>query len=449
MSLRRLLLVSLLILALLPTDRAFADGWEDMREEFRTAMKSDKWKERQDGFIYLEGYDRPEAVEEILRALKKETNAAVELAALDALAAQKSKGSREVLFKIARKGKGRERLLVINALARQPSLDVGEMLLEVAAGKDGPAAAQAALALKDQKHPDTVKVLVPLLKSKHWQVRRAAAITLKALRPDEAVKPLADALALSKGRDRFEILDALLEITGETFGNDPAAWKAFARGTPAAEIRAKPKHPPYAFGVPIYGQRVVICLDNSLRMTDRHPFGDERLRKLSTAPDGKAIPWIRVATNGQFAHAQVKHLIRGFQKGTKFELIVFNATVQPVFNGLANVGSAARNTVFEVMDGLKTDDGIAAYTALQQALDVAGATDAKAWKSGPDEIIYITVNVPTAGEVTEADLVAAGIGLKARLRMVPIHTVGIHYHPYDMCREIAKLTGGVYVDLTK
>ena len=57
--------------------------------------------------------------------------------------------------------------------------------------------------------------------------------------------------------------------------------------------------------------------------------------------------------------------------------------------------------------------------------------------------------MPTTGEVKEADVVAAAIGLKARLRMVPIHTVGIHFHPYDMCREIAALTGGVYVDLTK
>ena len=63
--------------------------------------------------------------------------------------------------------------------------------------------------------------------------------------------------------------------------------------------------------------------------------------------------------------------------------------------------------------------------------------------------INATVNVPNAGEIKEADVVAAAISLKARLRMVPIHTVGIHFHPYDMCRNIAQKTGGVYVDLTK
>ena len=442
------LLLACLLLFGAGAQRARADGWEDMRAEFRKGAKSSLWNVRSDAFLYLSGYDRPEAVREILRALDKEQNAAVLLSGVTALEGQKSRGSRELLFDIARKGKERTRLLVLTALGRQKGPDVGDLLLEGAAGKDAPAAAQAALALKDQKHAGTVPVLAKLLKSKHWQVRRAAAITLKAFRPDEAILPLANALAASKGRDRSEILDALLEITGEKFGNDPAAWKRFANGTPSEEIRAKPDLAPSVFGVPIYGRRVVICLDNSLRMTDKHPFKTDRLKELSYPPDGAPIPWIRTKTNGQFAREQVKHLLRGLPKGTKFEIIVFNETVRDVFGGLTNLGTASRNRAFETLDGLVTDNGIAAYTALEKALDVAGI-GGKAWKSGPDEIIYITVNMPTTGDVVEADLVSKSIGLKARLRMVPIHTVGIHYHPYEMCREMAALTGGVYVDLTK
>jgi len=441
-----LLLAGLSVGAPLP---ARADGWEEMREEFRKARKSEDWQVRRDGFIYLSGHDRPEAVEEILDALEDEENGVVVLGGLEALNFQKSSGSRERLFEVARKGKDRVRLLVLNALAEQDSKDVADLLLEVAQGKDAPAAAQAALALAKQKRPEAVPVLVKLLRDKDWQVRRAAAIALRAYHPDEAVEPLADALASSKGRDRNEILAALLEITGQKFGNDPAAWKKFARGTPAEEIRAKPELAPTIFGVPIYGQRVVICLDDSLRMTDPHPFDADRLRALCDPPDGDPIPWFRVKTNAQFAVAHVKHLIQGLPKGSKFELILFNEIVRGVFGGLANVGAASRNTAFATLDDLITDNGIASYDALDAALDVAGRGDARAWKSGPDEIVFITVNMPNAGEVKEADLVAAAIGLKARLRMVPIHTVGIHYHPYDMCREIAARTGGVYVDLTK
>lgn len=449
---RRALFLALLLLPglfLAGPPRARADGWEEMRDEFRKGVRSEDWKTRRDAFVYLSGHDRPEAVREILGVLEDEENAAVVLAGVEALTFQKSKGSQEALFEAVRKGKERVRLLVLNALAGLESKAVADLLLEVAQGKDEPAAAQAALALAKQKHPDAVPVLIKLLKDKSWQVRRAAAIALREYRPDEAVGPLADALAASKGRERNEIIGALLEITGERFGNDPAAWKKLARGTPPEEIHAKPELVPTVFGVPIYGQRVVVCLDNSLRMTDPHPFDAERLRELSEAPEGDPIPWFRVKTNGQFAVSHVKHLLQGLPKGAKFELIFFNETVHGLFGSLANVGTATRNAAFAALDDLVTDNGIDSFDALDAALDVAGRGDAKAWKSGPDEIVFVTVNMPNAGPVTEADVVAAALGLKARLRMVPIHTVGIHYHPYEMCRELAARTGGVYVDLTK
>lgn len=428
---------------------AQADGWTDMRAEFREAMKAEDWHQRRDAFIYIADHNRAETVQEILSALAKESNAAVLLAGVETLGGQTSSGSREILFKVARKGKGRERLLVLNALGTQKGKDVTDLLVEISSGRDGPAAAQAALALRKEKSPEAIPPLLKLLKHKDWQVRRAAAGTLADYGAKEAVPPLASALVAAKGRDRCDLIAALEKLTGHGYGNDPAAWRKLARGDDPEEIRAKPKLAPTAFGIPIYGQRVVICLDNSLRMTDPHPFDGERLRKLCDPLDGDPIPWFRMKMNGQFAHGHVKHLIKGFPKGSKFELITFNAIVRDVFGGLANVGAASRNTAIQAMESLITDDGIATYEALNRALDIAGPKTSTAWKSGPDEILFITVNMPTAGEIKEADLVAAAIGLKARLRMVPIHTVGIHFHPYDMCRAIAEKTGGVYVNLTE
>ena len=71
-------------------------------------------------------------------------------------------------------------------------------------------------------------------------------------------------------------------------------------------------------------------------------------------------------------------------------------------------------------------------------------SDGAAWKRGPDEIIFVTCNMPTVGDLTEANVVGAAIALKARLRMVPIHTIGIESHPYEMLATIARETGGVY-----
>ncbi len=420
-----------------------------MRDEFRTAYKSDQWKERRDAFMYISDIDRPESVEEILTALKREENAAVVLAGVEALALQKSLGSREVLFRIARKGKGRERLLVLVALSQQKGPDVTKLLLEVADGRDPQAAAQAALAFRADKPLEALPVLLKLLKHKDWQVRRAAAMVLAEYGAEEAVAPLVAALGVATGRDRNDLIHALWKITGEKYGSDLRAWKKYVAGEDPETIQAKPELAPTIFGVPIYGERVVICLDNSLRMTDPHPYDSERLRKLCDPKDGDPIPWFRMKTNGHFAHGHVKHLLKGLPKGAKFELITFNAIVRDTFAGFASVGSASRKTALETIDSLQTDDGIDSYGALTLALDRGGAKDAAAWNKGPDEIIYITVNMPTTGEIKEADVVAAAIGLKARLRMVPIHTVGIHFHPYDMCRDIAGNTGGVYVSLTE
>ncbi len=45
--------------------------------------------------------------------------------------------------------------------------------------------------------------------------------------------------------------------------------------------------------------------------------------------------------------------------------------------------------------------------------------------------------------------VGAAIGLEARLRMVPIHSLGVGPHPFEMMRILAAQTGGRYVGLIK
>ena len=73
--------------------------------------------------------------------------------------------------------------------------------------------------------------------------------------------------------------------------------------------------------------------------------------------------------------------------------------------------------------------------------------DTAAWKKGPDEIIFTACNVANKGEIKEPDVVAAAIAFKARMRMVPIHTIGVGAHGYDMLRAIAAETGAVYLNL--
>lgn len=440
----------LVLLLAMPVDVA-ADAWSDARTDFRNEMKSPEWVKRRDAFLNLADFDEGRAVREILIALQKESNGAVIWAGLDTLGAYKSRDARKGMVEAARKEKGRMRLLVLNALERHHTPEVTAVLLEVALVKDPMAAAQAALilGLGEKPREGMAPVLQKLLKHKDWQVRSAAARSL-ARHPDEtAVPALAAALLKAKGVDRGHLVRALEATTKKDFGLDPDAWRRFARGEDPEKIRRKPRRVPTVFGVPIYGQRVVVVLDNSLRMSDPHPFDGDRLRELCETEEGAPIVWFRMKTSGHFAHGHLRRLVSDMPKGTKLGLVVFNERVNDELVGFQSAGSALKRRVLEILDALKPDNGIASYDALNLALDLVGAADGKAWKSGPDEIVFINVNMPTAGEVKEANVISAAIGLKGRMRMVPIHTVGIHLHPYDMCREIAERTGGTYVNLVK
>lgn len=443
--------VSWLLVAVVLAPGARADDWSDARKEFRERMKAEAWNERRDAFVLLTPYDGAEAVEEILDALEGEPNGAVVLGGLETLGLLVSDGAKQALLESARKAKGRIRLLALQALEKQKGLEVENALVEALADRDGPVAALAArvLALRERLPVDAPVPLTKLLAHKDWQVRAAAARALTVHPQEASVPALARALEKAEGRDRADLVAALAKTTGEDFGYDPGAWTRVAKGEEPSAIPRRPVQVPTAFGLPIYGQRVVIVLDNSLRMSDPHPFDSDRLRKLCETPDPPPVPWYRMKTNGQFAHGHVEHLIGGLPRGTEFGLITFNTLVQNVFEGFASAGSAAERRADEAIANLEPDDGIATYDALMLALDLAGSKDKSAWRRGPDEILFITVNMPTTGEVKEAGVVAAAVGLKARLRQVPIHTVGIHYHPYDMCRQIAELSGGTYVSLVE
>lgn len=444
-------LLALILAAEIVLSPARADDWTDDRSAFRSEVRSEDWRMRRDAYLLLTNHDSAEAVDEALNALDDERNAAVVLGALDALGMMVTMEARGRLFELARKGKGVEVLLAIRVLSTREGDDVDAVLLEVARGKDAPSIAQAVLALaaRETLPAGAAGTFKKLLAHKDWQVQSAAARAILAHPDPTAVAELAAAFAKAKGRERHDLIGALEKTTGHAYGNDPKAWTALAKGTPPAEIQAQPTLVPTAFGIPVYGRRVVIVLDNSLRMGDPHPFDTERLRELCDPRDGDAIPWFRMSLISHFAHAHVKHLIQGLPKGTRFELIAFNEFVQPTFGELVSVGAASRKLALETLEALKTDDGIATFAALNAALDIEGAKEAKAFKSGPDEILFVTVNQPTKGDVTEGDLVASAIAMKASRRMVPIHTVGIHFHPYAMCQRLAESTGGTYVNLVK
>ena len=468
------LLLCLLLLGLGPARQARADDTQEVRKAFRAALAQEDWKARREAYLGIADYDSREVVDEILDALAREENPAVVLTGVGVLAGFVSEGAQAALTEALRKGKSDRKAYVLMALARQRGDASVPILTETVQGKDPVSAAQAALALGQKEVEAAVPHLVGLLGHKDWQLRRAAAMGLRAIaqppppkpKPGEEAKAkdfkwpvpeslkapavtqaLVAALGVATGVDRQAIVAALEAIHEVDLGLNLAAWKLVAAGKEVDErTLRKREHPAAAFGIPLYGERIVLIYDNSLRAGDPHRFGSgDRLLELCQVPGSeKPIFSARLLTVGQFAQAHVERCIRDMPSGTKFDLITFNETIKPLFGRFVGASAANRKLVDDLFETLSPDNGIATYGVLNEALDMGGAGLAKAWKKGPDEIVFVTCNQPTTGDITDADVVGAAIALKTRLRMVRLHTVGIESHPYAMLETMARETGGVY-----
>jgi hypothetical protein len=428
--------------------------FESAKQLFLGRMKSADWKERRGAFGALADHDGAPAAALILQAVATEAHPAVLEAATTTLMRMGGDGARQTAIAAVRKGKGNERIVGASALVAKLGADVDALFIETLSTGPPTLAVLSATALGQISRSGAAPPLVAALAHSAPQVRAAAAHSLGMLGDRATVLPLVERLKSDKGRVRAEIVAALESITHQKLGDSPGKWAALAAAADPAKVNEQPALAPTFFGVPVTGERVVFVLDRSLHMRDAHPWVDpdkrERLEALCTPKDGARIPWRQLKTKLQLSIAQLRHAVEGLPPGTKFEVVYFAADVKSVFGmKWASAGAATRKALDEALVTIDVDDGINLYDAMLAALDLAGAQDDKAMKSGPDQIVLVTNNVPSKGDVTDPDVAARAIAFRARPRGVAISVVGLGEHPFAMAEELAKRTGGVYANLSK
>ena len=472
---RVLLFSCLAFLLLLPTPEASADGFADTRKAFESAMEGD-WSAREQAFLPLIDYDGPEVVALIVAHLGKETNGVVLNTAIKTLAGLESEGAKTALVEAARKAKPPMRDYVMMALGQMKGDTGADLLLEVLQGaKEPQQRAMAALAIGDKGLEATVPALVAALDDKDWHVVSAAARALGQLawsgwtepknpkegkkpakpawwKDDLAVAPLANRLAKADGAERGDLIAALERISGQELGWNVDAWRKVAAGEkPDAATLRKQKHPPYMFGIPLYGKRIVIVVDASVLNDNAVPFeGRDRLKEVCKVPGARPLLWSKIKTVGDFSAA---HVSRGIQdlpsKKQKFEVIFSAIKPRALFGKLDAANAGKKKAAIEAIGKLRRSNENDILATMNAALDAGGEKESKAWKKGPDEILCVYTSVPWLAPETDAAVIGNTIGLKARRRMVRIHAVGVREYAYEMMRLFAHLSGGRYEALTK
>jgi hypothetical protein len=431
--------------------RSARAGWPEAKTGFLEAMRSADWTVRKNGFVSAADHDGGDPVPALLTAMAAETNAAVVAAGLDVLEGYRSPGATAALTEAVSKGKPETRVLAAAALSTHKKPEVDAALAAALAAPDPRLVAQAALTLCQTGRNRTAATFLPLLAHVDRRVRGAGARALASVGDAKpALAPLAALLATESGRARFEVVRALEELSKQKLGDAPAKWKALAAGEDPAAVKEAGKPFPTCFGIPISGERVVFVLDRSLLMADAHPFDRKRLEALSTPPDGDPIPWVRLKSKLQVAVSQIEHAVDGLRPGTKFEVVIFAEDVKGALNlRLTPVSGGSKKALSAALAAIEVDDGINAWEALETAFGLGGATEQAAWKNGPDEVFLVINNIPNHGLVTDQGDAGAGLGTKARLRLTPIHVVGIGNHPYAFAEALAKRSGGTYLSLLK
>jgi len=455
---RRFVRVAVLALAalsaLVAALPARAGTLDDAKKAMAKALASEDPAVRRTAFHALMDHDGKDAFDEVSTVLGREADAVVQWAAVQAIGRMRSPAAVDALVATTRSAKGAKRLLLLLAFREQRSDAGKDLLLEIAAGSDGVAAAHAGLALAKKKVAQAGPVLVGLLAHKDAPVRAAAARALAELggvAPKDTAARLADALASADGRDRTDLVAALAAVTGQTgLEDDPAAWKAVVGGAAAAAVTQAPRPTAYVVGVPVRGKRVVLVVDHSVSTDDPHPFQDrERLQALCKVPGARDVPWFKMKTIGDFLNAHGSRMVADLPDGRSVGFVAAGGAKLDTKLARPNPATpGAKTAIAKAIEGMKPENGLDVLGALVAALD-AGGKDAAALATGPDEIVYLGCGVPWQAPVKDPAAVGTAAGLRARLRLVPIHMIGVGNHNFDMYRTIATLSGGQYVDLTR
>lgn len=476
-------LLLLLFLGLLgASPAARADDESDARADFRSEMRSPNWKVRRGAFVMLLDYDGKKTFEACLAATLKDKNAAVQLAGIETLGKFESEAAQKALLAELSRAKGEKAAVLLMALAEQKGHGGVDELLALLADKDPMKVGLAVLALGAKKAPQATGALVQALTHKDPRVQSAAARAFKTWAWSEMTTPaknsgklpepkmpewfelatirdaLIAALEKAEGAPRGDIIEALEFITKKDYGDNHPVWVAHAKGEEITSRMLKQReYPPHFFGVPIYGERIVVVMDANV-LTDReHPFKDRaRLQELCENPGRASLPWHKIKSVKHFNDAWVRRFFMDMPtSGVKFDLVRSGLKPDPLFGRLkpANAGTQKKAIEFVEKGGVENENHV--LEAMTFALDISGKKDSVAWTKGPDVICCVYSSVPWLPKdpdkdlLTDPEYVGAAIGLKARRRLVKIQAAGVHEFAYAMMKLFANQTGGTYRELIK
>lgn len=295
----------------------------------------------------------------------------------------------------------------------------------------------ALLALGKSGDKKYVALLASALNHADWSTRYAALDGLEASRTPEAVGALVARLDQETGLMLARFTDALFRLSGKPFRNSVPAWKNWwekegkgfqpISAADLSKLQAEEEvrrlkqitKTPTFFGVRILSHRVIFILDVSGSMS-------ETLRSEYVGKTGK--PRIDVAKQ------ELATCIDSLEPQSLFNIIVFSSDVSHWLDGgVASFSKTTKDEAKKFVGALGAGGATNLYDSLKQAFADPDV----------DTIFVLSDGEPTAGEITDPNLIRDRVHQWNKTRRIVIHTIAVG-GSFQVLEWLAADSGGTH-----
>jgi len=327
-------------------------------------------------------------------------------------------------------------------------------LAELADDRDPEVRVELALALWNFTRDEALTETFKLLRDKVWAVRLAAVRAMHNVRDKRMIPTLIDQLNREGGRLREDIRDLLVKVTGQDFNINAERWQWWWNnyggdkfqfgGGPSKSQQHKMRYAIQYHNVDTCSKKFIFLLDTSSSMNEI-----VQVEKVGDKTYGKGD---LTKKKIYVAQAELVRLLRTFDKNIFFNIITFSEEI-----GLwrKNVAAAKKDTrknaekfVWDIDPPKRASTNI--YDSLIAAFDMVDEGFAKRkYESVVDTMFFLSDGNPTAGPVTDVDMIIRTVKERNRIHGIKIHTFNLGGPSTEtyFLRKLAECTGGTYQEI--